>query len=43
MWHVCERIEKCKRFWWESQKERDHSEDRGEDGIKMDLNEIGWG
>jgi hypothetical protein len=23
---------KCTRFWWESQKERDYSEDRGIDG-----------
>jgi hypothetical protein len=23
---------KCTRFWWESPKERDHSEDRGVDG-----------
>jgi hypothetical protein len=23
--------------------EGDHYEDRGKDGIKMDLNEIGWG
>jgi hypothetical protein len=32
MWHACERREKCKRFWCESPKERDHSEDRGVDG-----------
>jgi hypothetical protein len=30
-------------FWWESPKERDHSEDQGIDGIRMDLREIGWG
>jgi hypothetical protein len=32
------------RFWWESTKERDHSEDRDEDGrmdIRMDIREIG--
>jgi hypothetical protein len=29
MWHAWERREKCKRFWWEIPKERDHSEDRG--------------
>jgi hypothetical protein len=23
---------KCTRFWWESQKERGHSKDRGVDG-----------
>jgi hypothetical protein len=33
MWHVWERTEKCTRFWWESLKERDHSEDRGVDGM----------
>jgi hypothetical protein len=30
---------KCTRFWWESPKERDHSEDRGVD--RMDLGETG--
>jgi hypothetical protein len=25
--------ENCTRFWWESPKERDHLEDRGEDGM----------
>jgi hypothetical protein len=29
MWHAWETREKCKRFWWESPKERDHSEDQG--------------
>jgi hypothetical protein len=29
MWHVWERIEKCTRFWWETPKERDYSEDQG--------------
>jgi hypothetical protein len=45
MWHASERTEKCTRFWWESPKERDHLEDlrrRWEDGIRMDLREIGW-
>jgi hypothetical protein len=32
MWHAWQRTEKCKRFWWESPKERDHSEDQGVDG-----------
>jgi hypothetical protein len=32
MWHAWERREKCKRFWWESQKERDHWEDQGVGG-----------
>jgi hypothetical protein len=32
MWRVWERREKCVRFWWESPKERDHSEDQGVGG-----------
>jgi hypothetical protein len=32
MWHAWERIGKCKSFWWESPKEKDHSEDRSVDG-----------
>jgi hypothetical protein len=32
IWHACERREKCTRFWWESPKEGDHSEDRDVDG-----------
>jgi hypothetical protein len=46
MWHAWEMTEKCTRFWWESQKETDNLEDprrRWEDGIRMDLREIGWG
>jgi hypothetical protein len=37
------RNEKCTRFWWENPKERDHWEDQGrwEDGIRVDLREIG--
>jgi hypothetical protein len=31
MWHAWKRREKCKRFWWESLKERDHLEDQGVD------------
>jgi hypothetical protein len=45
MWHARERRGKCAGFWWESQKKRDNSEDprhRWEDGIRMDLREIGW-
>jgi hypothetical protein len=34
--------EMCTRFWWESPKEKDHSEDQGVDGMRMDLREIGW-
>jgi hypothetical protein len=29
-------------YWWEIQKERDHSRRRWVDNIKMDLREIGW-
>jgi hypothetical protein len=45
MWHAWERREKCTRFWWESQKERGDGgpRHRWEDGIGMDLREIGWG
>jgi hypothetical protein len=39
MWHAWERREKCTRFWCESPKEGDH----WEDGIRMDLREIGLG
>jgi hypothetical protein len=43
MWHAWERRGKCTRFWWGSPKERDHLEDQGEDGIRMDLRETGLG
>jgi alpha-glucosidase (family GH31 glycosyl hydrolase) len=43
MWHAWDRREKCTRFWWESQKEKDHLKDQGVDGIRMDLKEIGLG
>jgi hypothetical protein len=36
MWHAWESREKCKRFWWENPKERDHLKDQGADG-KMGL------
>jgi hypothetical protein len=39
MWHACERREKCTKFWWESPKERDHSQ---KNGIRKDLREISW-
>jgi hypothetical protein len=29
MWHAGERVDNCTRFWWETPKERDHSEDQG--------------
>jgi hypothetical protein len=31
------------KFWWGSPKERDHLEDRGVDGIRMDLGDIDSG
>jgi hypothetical protein len=40
--HAWEKREKCTRFRWESQKERDHSEDQGVDGKRMNLREISW-
>jgi hypothetical protein len=43
MWHAWERKENCTRFRWESPKERDISEDRGVDGIRVDLGEIACG
>jgi hypothetical protein len=43
MWHAWERREKCTRFWWERPKERDHWEDQGVGGIRMDFREIGLG
>jgi hypothetical protein len=33
MWHAWDRTGKCTGFWWESQKERDHLEDQGVDGL----------
>jgi hypothetical protein len=43
MWHAWERREKCTKFLWESPKERDHSEDRWQDEIRMDLGVVCWG
>jgi hypothetical protein len=40
MWNAWERREKDIRFWLESPKERDHSEDQDVDVIRM---EVGWG
>jgi hypothetical protein len=46
MWHAWERRENCTRFWWESQKERDHSEDHslgGRMGSERILGRFAWG
>jgi hypothetical protein len=43
MWYAWERREKCTGFWWECPKERDHWEDQGIGGIRMDLRETGLG
>jgi hypothetical protein len=45
MWHAWETREKCTRLWWESPKERElgRPRRRWEDGMKMDVREIGWG
>jgi hypothetical protein len=46
MWHEWERGEKCTGFWSESPRGKiplERPRHRWEDGIKMDLREIGWG
>jgi hypothetical protein len=46
MWHAWERREKCTRFWWERQKERDHLKDQGMDermGSEWILGTLAWG
>jgi hypothetical protein len=42
MWHAWERGENCLRFWLKIPKEKDNSKDRGVDGIRIALMEIGW-
>jgi hypothetical protein len=42
MWHAWERKEKFTNFWWESPKERDHSDDRDVEG-RMGSEWILWG
>jgi hypothetical protein len=42
MWLAWERREKCTRFRWESQKERDHLDDQSIDR-RMHLRETGCG
>jgi hypothetical protein len=37
----CDTREMFTRFWWECPKEGDHLEDRGIDGIRKNLREIG--
>jgi alpha-glucosidase (family GH31 glycosyl hydrolase) len=43
MWLTWERRYKCTRSWWEVPRERNHLEDQGVDGIRIDLTEIGLG
>jgi hypothetical protein len=46
MWHAWERREKYKSFWWESPKERGHSEDQeigGRMGSEWILGRLVWG
>jgi hypothetical protein len=46
MWHAWERRENCTRFWRESPKERDHSEDQGVGGrmgSEWILGRLAWG
>jgi hypothetical protein len=46
MWHAWERRENCTMFWWESPKERDHSEDQGVGGrmgSEWILGRLAWG
>jgi hypothetical protein len=43
MCHAWERREKCTRFWWESPSPLGRPSRRWEDGIRMDLREIGLG
>jgi hypothetical protein len=46
MWHAWERREKCTRFWWEipeGKRPLGRPRRRWEDGIRMDLREIGLG
>jgi hypothetical protein len=46
MWHEWEGREKCTKFWWESPKERDHSEELGVDGrmgsYEIDCDCVEW-
>jgi hypothetical protein len=37
------RIEKCTRYWWESLKEKDHSEDQGIDWLVGGVDSPSWG
>jgi hypothetical protein len=45
MWHAWESGEVCIGFWWESPREKALGRPgrRWEDGVKMDLREVGWG
>jgi hypothetical protein len=46
MWHAWERRENCRRFWRDSQKESDRSEDQGIVGRMQSewiLGRLAWG
>jgi hypothetical protein len=46
MWHAWERTENCIRFWSESSKDRNHSEDHGiggRMGSEWILGRLAWG
>jgi hypothetical protein len=40
MWHECDRRDNCTGFYWVSLKQRDHLNDRGVDGIKMNTGKL---
>jgi hypothetical protein len=46
MWHAWERGETCTGFWWEKPEGKrplERPRRRWQDGLKIDLGEIGWG
>jgi hypothetical protein len=43
MWNAWKRRGKYTGFWWESQNPLGRPRHRWENGIRMDVREIGWG